>query len=51
MPRLERDFLGEKELPDGAYYGVHTLRGMRDFHTTGVPISLEPYFTQAVPGR
>ena len=25
--RIERDFLGEKELPDTAYYGVQTLRG------------------------
>jgi len=27
MARIEKDFLGEKELPDGAYYGVQTLRG------------------------
>ena len=25
--RIEKDFLGEKQIPDGAYYGVQTLRG------------------------
>ena len=25
--RIEKDFLGSKEIPDDAYYGVQTLRG------------------------
>ena len=29
MARIEKDFLGERELPDNAYYGVQTLRGNR----------------------
>src|SRR6516164_6013775 len=45
--RIERDFLGEKELPDTAYYGVQTLRGKENFHITGVPMSLEPNFVKA----
>ena len=45
--RIERDFLGEKELPDTAYYGVQTLRGKENFHITGVPMSLEPNFVRA----
>src|SRR5262252_2082586 len=45
--RIERDFLGEKELPDTAYYGVQTLRGKENFHITGVPMSLEPNFIKA----
>ena len=45
--RIERDFLGEREIPDEVYYGVQTLRGIENFKITGLPISLEPYFIQA----
>src|ERR1700741_4834142 len=45
--RMERDFLGEKTLPDSAYYGVQTLRGKENFHITGIPMSLEPNFVKA----
>ena len=27
--RTEKDFLGEKQLPDNAYYGVQTQRQLR----------------------
>lgn len=37
--RIEHDFLGEREIPDSAYYGVQTLRGKENFHITGIPIS------------
>ena len=47
MPRIEKDFLGSKELPDDAYYGVQTLRGKENFHITGMPVSREPYFVKA----
>jgi aspartate ammonia-lyase len=47
MPRIEKDFLGEKEIPDDAYYGVQTLRGRDNFHITGMPVSREPYFVKA----
>src|SRR5215475_50135 len=47
MPRIERDFLGEKVLPDSAYYGVQTLRGKENFNITGIPMSTEPYFVKA----
>jgi aspartate ammonia-lyase len=47
MARIERDSLGEKELPDIAYYGVQTLRGKENFHITGIPMSAEPYFVKA----
>ncbi len=33
--RKERDFLGELEIPDDAYYGVQTMRAMENFHITG----------------
>jgi aspartate ammonia-lyase len=47
MPRIESDFLGTKQLPDDAYYGVQTLRGRDNFHITGMPISREPEFVRA----
>src|SRR5688572_31698175 len=48
MPRIEKDFLGAKELPDDAYYGVQTLRGKENFHITGIPMSQEPCFVRAL---
>ena len=45
--RTEKDFLGEKQIPEDAYYGVQTLRGKENFHITGIPMSLEPNFVKA----
>ncbi len=45
--RIEKDFLGEKEIPGDAYYGVQTLRGKENFHITGIPMSAEPNFVKA----
>ena len=45
--RIEKDFLGEKQIPADAYYGVQTLRGKENFHITGIPMSTEPYFVKA----
>jgi aspartate ammonia-lyase len=45
--RIEKDFLGEKQVPDDAYYGVQTIRGKENFHITGMPIAREPYFVKA----
>lgn len=39
--RIEKDFLGEKELPIDAYYGVQTLRAMENFPITGYRIHEE----------
>lgn len=47
MSRIEKDFLGEKHIPDHAYYGVQTQRGKDNFHITGTPMSSEPYFVIA----
>lgn len=33
--RLEKDFLGEKEIPAEVYYGVQTLRAVENFPITG----------------
>ena len=45
--RIEKDFLGEKQIPEDAYYGIQTLRGKENFTITGMPMSREPYFVKA----
>ena len=34
--RIERDSIGEKQVPVDAYYGVQAMRGHENFHITGV---------------
>ena len=36
--RMEHDFLGDREVPADAYYGVQTLRGAENFPITGYRI-------------
>lgn len=36
--RLEHDLLGEREVPNSAYWGIHTLRAIENFPISGVPI-------------
>jgi aspartate ammonia-lyase len=36
--RMEHDFLGDREVPADAYYGVQTLRGSENFPITGYHI-------------
>lgn len=36
--RVEKDFLGEKQVPTDAYYGVQTLRAIENFPITGYKI-------------
>ncbi|MBN8217508.1 MAG: aspartate ammonia-lyase [Spirochaetes bacterium] len=33
--RIEKDLLGEREIPAGALYGIHTLRALENFPLTG----------------
>jgi aspartate ammonia-lyase len=33
--RMEHDFLGDREVPADAYYGVQTLRGSENFPIMG----------------
>lgn len=40
--RLEHDFLGEKSVPAGAYWGVHTARALENFTASGTPVSVHP---------
>nr|WP_106778827.1 aspartate ammonia-lyase [Lysinibacillus timonensis] len=39
--RIEKDFLGEKEIPVNAYYGVQTMRATENFPITGYRIHPE----------
>ena len=39
--RIEKDFLGEKEVPANAYYGIQTLRAVENFPITGYRIHAE----------
>lgn len=40
--RVEHDFIGNKEIPNTAYYGVQTSRGMENFHISGVTLKNYP---------
>jgi aspartate ammonia-lyase len=46
-PRVERDLLGEKEIPADAYYGVQTARALENFQLSGVSINHYPGFVEA----
>jgi aspartate ammonia-lyase len=39
--RIEKDFLGEREIPEHAYYGIQTLRATENFPITGYRIQPE----------
>src|ERR1700744_5213369 len=45
--RVERDLLGEKQIPANAYYGVQTARALENFQLSGVPINHYPGFIEA----
>ena len=44
--RKEHDFLGAMNVPDEAYYGVQTMRAVKNFHITGE--RLDPDFIKAM---
>src|SRR5688572_3329973 len=46
--RYEHDLLGDRAVPAGAYYGVHTLRALENFPITGMPISIYPDLVSAL---
>jgi len=45
--RLEKDLLGEREVPIDAYYGVQTLRGIECYNITGILVRNFPEFIVA----
>eukprot|EP00928_Gymnodinium_smaydae_P056272 TRINITY_DN39682_c0_g1_i1.p1 TRINITY_DN39682_c0_g1~~TRINITY_DN39682_c0_g1_i1.p1 ORF type:complete len:496 (+),score=86.57 TRINITY_DN39682_c0_g1_i1:64-1551(+) len=42
--RMEKDLLGEKEVPLAAYYGVQTLRAIENYNITGIRVRNFPEF-------
>jgi aspartate ammonia-lyase len=45
--RVEKDLLGEKQIPANAYYGVQTARALENFPISGVLINHYPGFVEA----
>ncbi|AOS98379.1 Aspartate ammonia-lyase [Microbulbifer aggregans] len=46
--RVERDLLGERQVPAAVYYGVQTLRALENFNISGIPISHFPDLVTAL---
>lgn len=46
--RVEEDLLGARELPNEAYYGVHTLRAIENFQISGVTVNDVPEFIRGM---
>ncbi|MEJ5919865.1 MULTISPECIES: aspartate ammonia-lyase [unclassified Corynebacterium] len=46
--RTEIDLLGELEVPNGAYYGVHTLRAINNYQISGKTINEVPEFVRGM---
>src|SRR5262245_24617058 len=45
--RVEKDLLGEKQVPADAFYGVQTLRALENFKISGIAINHYPGFVEA----
>jgi aspartate ammonia-lyase len=45
--RIEKDLLGDKQIPATAYYGVQTARALENFQISGIPINHYPGFVEA----
>ncbi len=39
--RIEKDSMGEKQVPENAWYGIHTSRSMENFNVAGEMMPLE----------
>jgi aspartate ammonia-lyase len=46
--RTEHDSLGEREIPNNAYYGVQTVRALENFAISGVPLRNFAHFVSAL---
>ena len=45
--RTEKDLLGEKQIPNNAYYGVQTARALENFQISGVTTEFYPDYVRA----
>ena len=46
--RIEVDLLGEREVPNEAYWGIHTLRAIENFNISNNTISDVPEFVRGM---
>ena len=46
--RTEHDLLGDREVPEAAYYGIHTLRAVENFAITGTTLATCPDLIRAL---
>ncbi len=46
--RIEKDLLGEMNVPDDAYYGIHTMRAIANFEISNQKIQDFPIFVKAL---
>jgi len=46
--RIEHDLLGERHVPNEAYYGIHTLRAIENFNISNNSISDVPEFVRGM---
>src|SRR5687767_5275493 len=46
--RSEHDLLGDRDVPVGAYWGVHTLRAVENFPITGQPLSTNVHLVRGL---
>jgi aspartate ammonia-lyase len=46
--RTEHDSLGDREIPNNAYYGVQTIRALENFAISGVPLRNFAHFVNAL---
>src|SRR6187200_3644132 len=45
--RTEKDLIGEKQIPNEAYYGVQTARALENFQVSGVKTNFYPDYVRA----
>jgi aspartate ammonia-lyase len=45
--RVEKDLLGEKQIPNNAYYGVQTARALENFQVSGMVTNFYPDYVRA----
>ncbi len=46
--RKEHDLLGYRNVPDEAYYGIQTMRGLENFNISGVSLNFYPVLVEAL---
>lgn len=46
--RVEHDLLGEREVPQSAYYGIQTLRALENFNISAIALNCYPNFIRGL---